>query len=71
MAAQLRQMTIETTGDSTARDWRVWLDDFEITDYLSNIGIQAGISEATQVTLTCRVRLRTLPSTVPVNGATH
>jgi hypothetical protein len=71
MAALLPQMTIETTGDSTMRDWRVWLDDFEVTHYLTDIGIQAGISEATQVTLTCRVRLRTLASTVPADGATR
>ena len=71
MAAQLPQMTIETTGDNTARGWRVWLGEFEITHYVTDIGILAGVSEATQVTLTCRVRLRTLASTVPVDGAAH
>ena len=70
MAAYLPQMTIETTGDSTAKDWRVWMGDYEITHYLTDIDIQAGVREATQVTLVCRVRLRTLASTVPVGGAT-
>ena len=71
MAAQLPQMTIETTGDATARRWRVWLGDYEITHYMTDLEIKAGLDEATQVKLTCRVRLRTLPSTVPVNGATY
>ena len=71
MAAQLPELTIETTGDSNARSWRVWMGDNEISHYLTDIIVKAGISEATQVTLVCRVRLRTLASTVPLGGATY
>ena len=68
MAAQIPELTIETTGDATAKAWRVWMGDFEVTHYLTDIGIRAGLSEATEVVLTCRVRLRTLASSIPSKG---
>lgn len=46
--------------DATARNWRVWLNGFEITQFIRHISIDAGVGQVNMVTLTLPAVVRTV-----------
>ena len=45
-------ITIQARGEGTARRWRVWIGDLEISSIVHDVVITAGIDKVTLVTLT-------------------
>ena len=61
-----RFISVQASGEGTARKWRVWIGEQEISQYIVKVIIEAGIKDATIVTLVCLANVVTVETPGPL-----